>query len=543
MKKNIAHYFLIYLQIILILFIGAPLQYLHASITNPVGQRVDFTYDELSRRTLLKYPNGVETSYAYDAASQLLEMKHLKGLDVLSSYAYTYNKIGLRTSMTDFIKHNDGSTDSGLHEYGYDQINRLLLATHPLNQQTFNPAETFSYDPVGNRLSDINNPPPSYQYNQANRILEDATYTYTFDANGNLVTRTTKSDQRTTTYTYDIENQLTRIDFPDSTFASYRYDGLGRRFEKNVNGVITRYVYDNEDILLEYDGSNNLLARYTHGIGIDEPLIMERGGQSYFYGTDGLGSISQLTDSTGIVIQSYIYNSSGKIVKQTGSVVNPYAYTAREYDTESGLYYYRARYYDASIGRFLQEDPFPGFKEIPLTINQYPYPLSNPINFTDPSGQAVQIAVGGVIVFIGGVIGGVSEVLTKGECESGWAAFGRGFVSGAAGTFVGLITGNPYIGGAAAGATSNLIETGLKEDSISLSEFTVDTVTSALTAGLSSRIPGLKMIGQRPYLWKLRPLNKIGRNSLRWMGQEFTSDISTQIIDYTTGDVYLEPQR
>ena len=386
MRKRIAYYFLIYLQLILILLVGAPLQYLQASITNPRNQTVNFGYDELSRRTLLTHPNGIATSYSYDNASHLLNLKHLNSstLEPLSESTYTYNKVGLRTSLTDFIKHNDGSTDSGLHEYGYDQINRLLLATHPLNQQTFNPAETFSYDPVGNRLSDINNPPPSYQYNQANRILEDATYTYTFDANGNLVTRTTKSDQRTTTYTYDIENQLTRIDFPDSTFASYRYDGLGRRFEKNVNGVITRYVYDNEDILLEYDGSNNLLARYTHGIGIDEPLIMERGGQSYFYGTDGLGSISQLTDSTGIVIQSYIYNSSGKIVKQTGSVVNPYAYTAREYDTESGLYYYRARYYDASIGRFLQEDILQGYLTSPQSQNLYLYCLNLPTVLRDP---------------------------------------------------------------------------------------------------------------------------------------------------------------
>ena len=256
------------------------------TITNPKGQRVEFAYDELSRRTLLKYPNGVETSYVYDGASQLLTLKHLNSstLEPLSEFTYTYNKVGLRTSMTDFIKHNDGTSDGGLHEYGYDNINRLLSAVHP--QQPFNPNETFTYDEVGNRLSDIFNPPPSYTYDNANRITQDAHHIYEFDANGNIIRRTTQDTGLRTLYTYDAENQLTRIDFPDGTWATYRYDGLGRRFEKNVNGTITRYVYDNEDILLEYDGANNLQARYTHGLGIDEPLIMERGNTSYFYGAD-----------------------------------------------------------------------------------------------------------------------------------------------------------------------------------------------------------------------------------------------------------------
>ncbi|MEK7449365.1 MAG: RHS repeat-associated core domain-containing protein, partial [Planctomycetota bacterium] len=141
-----------------------------------------------------------------------------------------------------------------------------------------------------------------------------------------------------------------------------------------------------EDILLEYDGANVLQARYTHGIGIDEPLIMERGGQSYFYGADGLGSISQLTDGAGAVAQSYIYNSFGKIVKQTGTLVNPYTYTGREYDSESGLYYYRARYYDATTGRFLQQDPV-GFLG---GINFYSYVFSSPINYIDPTGTVVE---------------------------------------------------------------------------------------------------------------------------------------------------------
>ena len=98
---------------------------------------------------------------------------------------------------------------------------------------------------------------------------------------------------------------------------------------------------------------NTPIARYTHGPGVDEPLIMERGGSSYYYHTDGLGSIVAITDSTGNIVKSYTYDSFGNIVDEEGVLLNTYTYTSRELDFESGLYYYRARYYDPLIGRFL----------------------------------------------------------------------------------------------------------------------------------------------------------------------------------------------
>ncbi|MFQ5541710.1 MAG: RHS repeat domain-containing protein, partial [Candidatus Binatia bacterium] len=164
--------------------------------------------------------------------------------------------------------------------------------------------------------------------------------------------------------------------------ANYRYDAPGRRIEKVVNGVATRYVYDNEDILLELDGANQVVARYTHGPGIDEPLIMLRGGQSFLYRADGLGSIWDLTDSAGSSVRSYTYDSFGQIVAQTGTVTNLYTYTAREFDPETGLYFHRNRYYDASIGRFVSEDPI----GILVGGNLYAYTFNNPVNTVDLSG-------------------------------------------------------------------------------------------------------------------------------------------------------------
>ncbi len=185
---------------------------------------------------------------------------------------------------------------------------------------------------------------------------------------------------------------------------------LGEWFiEKNVNGVITRYVYDREDILFELDGNNNIITEYVHGPGIDEPIAMLRNNQTYYYHADGLGSIIAITNSAGQVVQRYEYNSFGEITYvQDPNFIQPYTYTGREYDNESGLYYYRARYYDAKIGRFLQQDPIlspinlmnvtlsqadnkimwvlPYFTGNPEFLRPYIYTGNDPLNHRDPTG-------------------------------------------------------------------------------------------------------------------------------------------------------------
>ena len=157
----------------------------------------------------------------------------------------------------------------------------------------------------------------SYSYNNANRLTEDTSYYYQYDANGNMTGKTNKTNGNIETFTYNSENQLTKYEVIVGTNlfvqAEYKYDGLGRRIEKNVDGVVTRYIYDNEDIILELNGSNNIQAQYTHGSGIDEPLMMKRniGGvwKDYYYHADGLGSIVSITDESGGVIEKYVYDS------------------------------------------------------------------------------------------------------------------------------------------------------------------------------------------------------------------------------------------
>ncbi len=340
-------------------------------LTNPKGESTaySYSYHALYRRAQVALPNGTISRFNYDAANQLTSLAHQAAGATIARFDYTYDRAGNRVTLTEPTR---------VRTYAYDALNRLLQATHA----TLPAPETFSYDPVGNRLLGAG---VTANFNAANRLTEDTNFGYAYDANGNLIQKTEKTTGKITLYTYDAENQLIRIDFPDGTFAAYRYDGLGRRIEKNVNGQISRFIYDGEDILLELDATNTIDARYTHGTGIDDPVSFERGGNSFFYHADGLGSITGLTDSTGTSVRSYLYDSFGQIVAQTGTLNknNPYTYAGREYDPESGLYYYRARMYDPATGRFLQEDPI-GY--IGSDMNLYAYVLNNPVKWRDPFG-------------------------------------------------------------------------------------------------------------------------------------------------------------
>jgi RHS repeat-associated protein len=255
---------------------------------------------------------------------------------------------------------------------------------------------------VGNRLS--SHLSGEYVYDNLNRLLEDDTYTYTYDNNGNLTSKVDKVSSVTTTYQYDGENRLIQVATP-TDIVLYQYDGFGRRISKTINGVVTKYVYDREDILFELDENNQIKARYTHGPGIpalpagrDEPISVDRDTDgngtletTYYYHYDGLGSVTAITDSAGTVVQTYVYDAFGKIVQQTGSIENSSAYTGREWDAEAGLYFYRARYYDPSIGRFINADPI-GFSG--GDVNFYVYVQNNPVNFADPYGL---ITLGGIV--------------------------------------------------------------------------------------------------------------------------------------------------
>jgi RHS repeat-associated protein len=204
---------------------------------------------------------------------------------------------------------------------------------------------------------------------------------YTYDNNGNTTSKTDSTG--TTNYTWDYENRLTSVTLPASGgTVSFKDDPFGRRIYKSSSSGTSIYAYDEDNLTEETNSSGAAVARYTQTENIDEPLAMLRSGATSFYHTDGLGSISSLTNASGALAQTYTYDSFGKATASSGSLTNPFQFTAREFDSDTGLYFYRARYFAAPSGRFLTEDPL-GFDD---GTNFYPYVGNNPTNLNDPLG-------------------------------------------------------------------------------------------------------------------------------------------------------------
>ena len=314
-----------------------------------------FGYDANNRRTTRTLPNGTTAAYSYDQDSRLTGIQTTKGATTIDSVTYTYDNAGNRITKTQpQVNYN----------YNYDNIYRLTQATPSSGSQ-----EIYTYDQVGNRLSKANDPSPTNNVN--------------------------------TVYSYDDENRLIGVQITQNSNVkqlSFTYDPFGRRISKtiiqdqigtdcqspNICPRTTNYVYDGQNIIMEYDQTGNITAKYTHGPNIDEPLAVQQGTNTYYYHADGLGSITALTNASGSIVQTYAYDSFGNMTA-TGSVSQLFTYTGREYDSETGMYFYRARYYDPKVGRFVTKDPI-GFDG--GDYNLYNYVGANPVSWVDPWGLA-----------------------------------------------------------------------------------------------------------------------------------------------------------
>jgi RHS repeat-associated protein len=338
-----------------------------STLTNSLAGQFGFSYDSLSRRTALNRPNGVNTSYSYDSLSRLLNVLHKAGTVTVDGAGYSYDNAGTRTAKTNYL-------NSITENYTYDPIYQLTQVA-----QGATTTESYSYDAVGNRLSSQGMSP--YAYNSSNELTSTPSATFTYDSNGNMLTKANSSG--TTTYNWGFENRLTSVVLPGSAgTVTFKYDPFGRRIQKSSSSATTNYLYDGSNSVAEVNAAGSLLASYAQGAGVDDPLAELRNGTAGYYEQDGLGSVTSVVGGTGTLLNSDVYDSFGNISASTGSFGNPFRYTGRDSDSETGLRYYRARYYDPSVGRFLSEDliSFEG------GINFYAYVGNNPTNSTDPFG-------------------------------------------------------------------------------------------------------------------------------------------------------------
>jgi len=355
---------------------------------------VAFAYDAGGRLVEKNFPNGVSARYTYNADNTLAQLVNRHGSGtIVSQHDYTYDTIGNRITHNELI--NGTTTPYG---YVYDPLSRLTQVT---NTQTSAVLESYSYDALGNRLSktDASATTTAFIYDLANQLTEARqgsptgalTMAFVYDANGGLTKKceggtvtgspTTCSGATVTDLTYDQLNRTSQIAKTGLSTQTYLYDDQGRRIQKTVGGVATNYLYNGPDIHATYSSLWDTPAnKFVHGGGIDTPLIrITSTGKQYFH-QDGLGSVVALTRATGAVDGSTRYDAWGNAIASTGTVP-VYGYTGREPD-ETGLIYYRARYYDPAVGRFSQRDPI----GLSGGLNHYAYVASNPVNAVDPEG-------------------------------------------------------------------------------------------------------------------------------------------------------------
>ena len=332
-------------------------------ITDSLNSVVNFVYDASSKLTSRTLPNNVVTTYTYDGLDRLTRLKDAKGNSVIADNNYQYNSAGDITQNID---------QGGTHGYGYDAVDRLISATY-----TGTPNETYAYDGAGNRTSSHKS--AAYSYQPFNRLVSTATASYLYDNNGNMIS---KSDAGgTTQFGWDFENRLVQVVTPSSGTVSYKYDAVGRRIQRTASGgVTTNFVYDGQDVVKDIN-SDGSTVEYLNGLGIDNKIRQKgaNNNSTYYFSHDHLGSMTALTGTTGKLVERITYDGYGN---SSGSTRTRYGFTGRERDALTGLLYYRARFYDPQLGRFVSEDPI----GLAGGVNSFAYVGNNPQNRVDPSG-------------------------------------------------------------------------------------------------------------------------------------------------------------
>jgi RHS repeat-associated protein len=346
-----------------------------AGLSDGSGQPlVNYIYDAVGRLARKNMGNGTYTTYDYDGAGRLLHLiNYAPGGSILSRFDYTYDALGRRTSMT---------TLDGLWTYQNDVSGQLTSITLPGGRTI-----QYVYDAAGNRMSVTDNGlTTNYTSNSLDQYLNAGVTAYTYDADGNLTSKIEGTNTWTTTY--DDENRLTAMTHPQGSW-SYEYDALGNRVASVRNGQRTEYLVDPFDlgnVVAEYGGSGNLLARYSHGQGLVNRTDASQG--TFYFNFDGSSNTSEITSSTGGILNRYSYLPYGEKISSTISLANPFTFVGQFGVMDGGepLYFMRNRWYAPDLGRFVQNDPL---KIAGGDVNLYRYVGNSPVNFIDSSGLFV----------------------------------------------------------------------------------------------------------------------------------------------------------
>jgi RHS repeat-associated protein len=329
-----------------------------------------------------------------------------KNAALINKYIYGYNNVHMKKYEQRVHDSNKGDI------FAYDGIYRLtglkFNSPEPANpaSEQFERQKSITFDKLSNILSidetgngqtqtittDI---PADSTYSKLNQYERFDRWGLSYDLNGNLTQRSTQHN------VYDYRNRIVRATDVNST-VKFKYDPLGRRIQKEVTIgsqiKTTNFYYSGHQVIEERDGSDQVTRQLIYGNGIDEVIRVDKynGTTStpYYFYRNAIGSITAITDANGNIVERVYYDiygmptftdAAGNVIPKS-SIGNNILFQGREYDYELNLYYFRARYYDPIMGRFLSTDPM-GYAD---SMNLYQAFNMNPLNFTDPSGTIIK---------------------------------------------------------------------------------------------------------------------------------------------------------
>nr|WP_240955907.1 putative Ig domain-containing protein [Wenzhouxiangella sp. XN79A] len=344
---------------------------------------------------------GPVTTYEYDCAScpsGPSAVTHRRPDDsILLRLDFTRNALGQVTGM---------NGPDGLHSYAWDGAGRLIDEQHPVASGL--PSGETIYDGVGNWLSRPNDPGPAalaYREGGAgHRLLADGTHVYSYTPSGQLESREHLGTGERLEFTYSPLDRLQSITAEDAmgqpiSNASYVYALTGWRVRAEHDGVVRNYLHDSENPVVAIDDVGNPVWRRLHGRVLDRPFAVERAGQLRWLLTDHVGTVWMETDAQGQPLAEYGYDPFGRQVRGPAPTLDdPIRFTGRDFDLPGGLGDYRARVYDAAIGRFTSEDPLRPF--------HYRYAENNPLQFVDPRGESA------LVEYVSVVCGAIGQVIS-----------------------------------------------------------------------------------------------------------------------------------
>ena len=387
-------------------------------LIDPDGKRTAYSYDELNRLETMTledgtpgaqvvtydyFPNGLKntvtnpnatmSTFEYDRAARMTGISHTGPFGVVSSYLYDYDANGNRTQQ---IETNAGRTEETT--YDHDTANRLSMVTYALGTAEATQV-AYTYDRVGNRKTEREvgfsnltvTKELTYEYDTINRLdaISDSSdpsqnVAYTYDSNGNTTQKT--KNGTTTSFLYDIRNQLGEVRQDSSILGRYGYDSEGMRILKIGDDGRRHYTYDQRSVITEANEANATVSKYDYGLDQLVSLDNTTEGRSFFH-LDILRSTASLTDDVGGTRQSIFYDAWGNERDRVGSSANNFTFTGHEKDEETGLIYAKARFYDPDVGRFLSQDTVLGDVGNPPSLHRYSYVMQKPFRFVDPTGN------------------------------------------------------------------------------------------------------------------------------------------------------------